>query len=76
MTIGSQLESSDPDKNADFERLVQLREQLCERLTLPTSSVELSMGMSGDFALAIGYGSTNVRVGSTIFGARHYPQKS
>ena len=28
------------------------------------------MGMSGDFEAAIEMGSTNVRVGSTIFGAR------
>ena len=30
----------------------------------------LSMGMSGDYELAIRLGSGNVRVGSTIFGAR------
>jgi pyridoxal phosphate enzyme (YggS family) len=32
----------------------------------------LSMGMSGDFALAIAEGSTEVRVGSALFGARTY----
>lgn len=32
----------------------------------------LSMGMSGDFALAIAEGSTEVRVGSALFGARAY----
>ncbi|MEP1207086.1 MAG: YggS family pyridoxal phosphate-dependent enzyme [Rhizobiaceae bacterium] len=31
---------------------------------------ELSMGMSGDYPLAIEFGSTSVRVGSAIFGAR------
>jgi len=31
-----------------------------------------SMGMSGDFEQAVEMGSTNVRVGSTIFGAREY----
>jgi uncharacterized pyridoxal phosphate-containing UPF0001 family protein len=35
-----------------------------------------SMGMSGDFEAAIEMGSTNVRVGSTIFGARQYPAKA
>ena len=30
----------------------------------------LSMGMSDDFAIAIGFGATAVRVGSAIFGAR------
>lgn len=34
--------------------------------------VEISMGMSGDYVHAIELGSTNVRVGSTIFGARQY----
>jgi len=33
----------------------------------------LSMGMSGDYKLAIECGSTMVRVGSAIFGARNYP---
>jgi pyridoxal phosphate enzyme (YggS family) len=31
---------------------------------------DLSMGMSGDFELAIKFGATHVRVGSAIFGAR------
>lgn len=35
---------------------------------------ELSMGMSGDFELAIGEGSTMVRVGSAIFGERERRQ--
>lgn len=33
----------------------------------------LSMGMSGDYEIAIAFGSTSVRVGSAIFGARDYP---
>ena len=33
----------------------------------------LSMGMSGDFEDAIRSGATMVRVGTAIFGARHYP---
>lgn len=32
----------------------------------------LSMGMSDDFEKAISFGATHVRVGSAIFGARHY----
>ena len=31
---------------------------------------KLSMGMSGDYRIAIGFGATSVRVGSAIFGAR------
>ena len=32
----------------------------------------LSMGMSGDYETAVGFGATSVRVGSAIFGARDY----
>ena len=32
----------------------------------------LSMGMSGDYTLALDHGSTMVRIGSSIFGARNY----
>jgi uncharacterized pyridoxal phosphate-containing UPF0001 family protein len=39
-------------------------------------SLELSMGMSNDFEEAICMGSTNVRIGSTIFGEREYRPKS
>lgn len=39
--------------------------------TLPGFN-ELSMGMSGDYKIAVEYGSTMVRIGTTIFGARNY----
>ncbi len=32
---------------------------------------EISMGMSGDYKIAIEEGSTMVRIGSSIFGARN-----
>ncbi len=34
---------------------------------------ELSMGMSGDFEVAIAHGATMVRVGTALFGARSRP---
>jgi hypothetical protein len=34
---------------------------------------QLSMGMSGDFEMAIRFGATHVRVGTAIFGARASP---
>uniref|UniRef100_A0A1I8GP38 Pyridoxal phosphate homeostasis protein n=1 Tax=Macrostomum lignano TaxID=282301 RepID=A0A1I8GP38_9PLAT len=74
MTIGS-LEASHQaeDGNADFERLVLCRRELTAALKLGgEEQLELSMGMSSDFELAIKMGSTNVRVGSTIFGERNY----
>ncbi len=45
---------------------------MCDKNNLPVAGVELSMGMSEDFERAIAAGSTSVRVGSKIFGARSY----
>ena len=75
MTIGSLEESNHTAENADFERLRECRKLVSERLGLAEHDLELSMGMSKDFELAIEYGSTNVRVGSTIFGERDYASK-
>lgn len=74
MTIGSLEESHKQEKNADFELLKKLKLEVCTDFDLPEQEVELSMGMTSDYELAIDYGSTNVRVGSAIFGARNYPK--
>jgi hypothetical protein len=55
------------EKGARFKRLAELQRDLATQ-GLPTQS--LSMGMSGDFELAIAQGSTCVRVGEAIFGTR------
>jgi len=39
---------------------------------LNSKLLTISMGMSGDYQLAINCGSTMVRVGSSIFGSRNY----
>lgn len=57
-----------------FERLVSERKKVSEALLLQEDELELSMGMSSDFELAIEHGATSVRVGSSIFGARE-PRK-
>jgi len=48
--------------------------ELRDRLAAQTGTAlrELSMGMSGDFAAAIAAGSTQVRVGTALFGAREH----
>ncbi|MFN5560792.1 MAG: YggS family pyridoxal phosphate-dependent enzyme [Opitutaceae bacterium] len=51
-----------------FARLREIRDDLVKRFGLPLN--ELSMGMSGDLDAAIAEGSTLVRVGSALFGAR------
>ena len=59
--------SEDPETARPyFQRLRQLRDQ-----HLPEGG--LSMGMSGDFAVAIAEGSTCIRVGTALFGKRLYP---
>ncbi len=55
---------------ACFARLAELRRRLRQLDGAPGSYDELSMGMSGDFELAIAHGATTVRVGQTLFGAR------
>ncbi|TMW60105.1 hypothetical protein Poli38472_000147 [Pythium oligandrum] len=55
-----------------FDRLVACRKRVAEVLGKNEDDLDLSMGMSGDFELAIECGSTYVRVGSTIFGERNY----
>ncbi|MET3598122.1 YggS family pyridoxal phosphate-dependent enzyme [Martelella mangrovi] len=41
-------------------------------LAKENSVPKLSMGMSGDYEIAVAFGATSVRVGSAIFGARDY----
>ncbi|MBI4976108.1 MAG: YggS family pyridoxal phosphate-dependent enzyme [Spirochaetes bacterium] len=53
----------------EFAELRELRETLAARyrgLELP----ELSMGMSGDYKLAVKHGATMLRIGSSLFGER------
>ncbi|GAB3758653.1 YggS family pyridoxal phosphate-dependent enzyme [Microlunatus parietis] len=56
-----------------FAVMRDLQTRLRDIGTAAGSYDELSMGMSGDFELAIGYGATTVRVGQSIFGARLDP---
>ncbi|MEZ5299952.1 MAG: YggS family pyridoxal phosphate-dependent enzyme [Verrucomicrobiales bacterium] len=51
-----------------FARLRELRDTLQEEFGVPLP--ELSMGMSGDYEIAVEEGSTIVRVGSALFGER------
>lgn len=54
---------------ASFERLRRIKEEV-SRFAQPENTAELSMGMSADFETAIEEGSTIIRVGTAIFGAR------
>lgn len=60
---------------ACFRRMRDVQERLrqADDVTVGHGWDELSMGMSGDFELAIEHGATVVRVGQAIFGARLDP---
>ena len=63
--------SSDPEDSRPFFRsLHQLAQELAAKNLFAGPRVELSMGMSGDFRVAIEEGATIVRVGTAIFGER------
>lgn len=72
MTIG--LFSGEEDKvRACFRCLKHVQKQVVE-MKLPNVSTDvLSMGMSGDLEIAIEEGSTMLRIGTAVFGERHYP---
>ena len=64
MTIGEKGNSE------DFEVLISCRRELSQRIMVPEASIELSMGMSGDYAEALAHGSNFIRIGTSIFGSR------
>jgi hypothetical protein len=51
----------------DFAHLRELRDRLAATCPPGVSLTELSMGMSGDFEVAIEHGATIVRIGSALF---------
>jgi pyridoxal phosphate enzyme (YggS family) len=65
------LPDSPEDARPWFRRLRDLRDGWLASGVPPEMLSELSMGMSGDFEVAIQEGSTMVRVGTAIFGSRH-----
>ncbi|MDR1281562.1 MAG: YggS family pyridoxal phosphate-dependent enzyme [Opitutaceae bacterium] len=67
MTIAPLSDDPDVAKRA-FEALRTLRDDLVKSRGVPLN--ELSMGMSGDMEAAIAAGSTCVRIGTALYGAR------
>jgi pyridoxal phosphate enzyme (YggS family) len=57
----------DKDPEIEFERLAGLSSKL---QSLAPEAKGLSMGMSSDFEVAIGYGATHLRIGTAITGKR------
>lgn len=71
MTIAPFVENAEENR-IYFRQMEELRRQM-DALKIPNIEMkELSMGMTGDFEVAIEEGATMVRVGTAIFGERNY----
>lgn len=66
--------NTDPEMSRPyFRKLADLAEKMKKKGLLGSrNQVELSMGMSGDFEVAVEEGATLIRVGTAIFGERQY----
>lgn len=63
---------NEEDIRADFSRISHWFSYLKDLFPELVSFRELSIGMSGDWPIALEYGATMVRVGTSIFGERQY----
>ncbi len=65
--------TDDPESNRPYFHTLRLLLEELKKEALPNSLPDtLSMGMSGDYKVAIEEGATIIRVGTAIFGARNY----
>ena len=72
MTIGPFL--PDPEGSRPmFRRLRELKEEIASLGQANVTMRHLSMGMTGDFEVAIEEGATHIRIGTAIFGKRTVP---
>lgn len=71
MTIAPYVENPE-DNRVHFSRLKQLSVDIGKKNIDNVSMNVLSMGMTGDYQVAIEEGATMVRVGTGIFGERNY----
>ncbi|MCK0526161.1 YggS family pyridoxal phosphate-dependent enzyme [Anaerobiospirillum sp. NML120449] len=69
----ARIDAPEEELNASFARLRELRDQYQQ---LYPELKELSMGMTADMASAVANGSTEVRIGSAIFGEREYKNRA
>lgn len=71
MTIAPYVENAEENRQY-FVNLKQLVVDIADEKTDNKSIGELSMGMTGDYEVAVEEGATYVRVGTGIFGERNY----
>lgn len=72
MTIGKLNATNDETRHC-FRLLRSIQEQIIGRNFPRVEMDVLSMGMSGDFKVAIEEGATIIRVGTSVFGQRYLP---
>lgn len=70
MTVGPLSDDTEAIRSS-FKQLKELFEQVRSELNPPAWSV-LSMGMSGDYEIAVEEGATEIRLGTALFGQRSY----
>lgn len=75
MTIAPVMEN-EKDYAPYFDEMVKLRDTVFKAHFPDIAHPLLSMGMSGNFSEALSHGSDFVRIGTGIFGPRHYPTKT
>lgn len=71
MTIAPYVENSEENR-IYFQQLKKLSVDISSENIDNVSMKVLSMGMTGDYAVAVSEGATYVRVGTGIFGERNY----
>ena len=71
MGMATYTENNDTIRS-EFKELVHIFNQLKNTYFSNNEFKEISMGMSGDYKIAIEEGATMVRIGSLLFGARNY----
>lgn len=75
MTIAPYVENPE-DNRVHFQNLRKLLVDINAKNIDNISMRELSMGMTGDYEIAIEEGATFVRVGTGIFGERQYSKQN
>ncbi len=71
--VGLMAMLPDTDDQSELKRLATLMRQKYDDLKAVDENIKhLSMGMSGDYKLCIECGSNMIRLGTAIFGQRHY----
>jgi PLP dependent protein len=71
MGMATYTENEDTIRS-EFKELVHIFNELKQAYFTNSDFKEISMGMSGDYKIAIEEGATMVRIGSLLFGARNY----